>query len=162
MRRKAIRAHVNQRAERDDARDGNAVSHPPRPVAVSANQDGLVKEQSIMSQLLETEIVKTAAPFVGAAGGALVATIAIERFGMRREVATFGGAVLAIAAAQSQPGVIRSVLEGAAIAGFVSASSSWSVIYGRAGPSRRLHPSSSTARHRRRPMPSHAPTSMRL
>jgi hypothetical protein len=75
------------------------------------------KEQSIMSQLLDQQSVRFAAPFVGAAGGALAATIAVERFGMRREVATIGGAVLAIAAAQGQTGLARSLLDGAAMAG---------------------------------------------
>jgi hypothetical protein len=86
-------------------------------VTTSVEETPPEKENSIMAQLIEHESVKIAAPFLGAASGALAATIAVERFGVRREVATFGGAVLAFAASQGQSGIVRSILDGAAMAG---------------------------------------------
>ncbi len=71
----------------------------------------------MLAQLAENEIVKIATPLVGAAGGALAITVATERYGVKREVATFGGAALALAAAQSVTGFPRDLLQAAATAG---------------------------------------------
>src|SRR5215468_1283529 len=115
-----MRARANQ--SRNGRRAGTQTrsetsAETPTWIAPLVENPAREKEQSIMSQVLEHQILKFAAPFVGAAGGALAATIAVERFAMRREVATLGGAALAIAAAQGQTGLARSLLDGAAMAG---------------------------------------------
>jgi hypothetical protein len=56
------------------------------------------------------------APILGAAGGTLVVTIAVEKFKIKRPVAAFGTAALSLIAARSAKGAARAGLEAAAIA----------------------------------------------
>jgi hypothetical protein len=56
------------------------------------------------------------APILGAAGGTIVVTIAVEKFGIRRPVAAFGTAAVSLIAARSAKGAARAGLEAAAIA----------------------------------------------
>ena len=57
------------------------------------------------------------APVIGAAGGALAVTVAVERFGVKREVAAFGGAIVAFVASRRASGAARAGFEAAAAAG---------------------------------------------
>ena len=57
------------------------------------------------------------APMIGAAGGALAVTVAVERFGVKREVAAFAGAIVALVASRRASGAARVGLEAAAAAG---------------------------------------------
>lgn len=56
------------------------------------------------------------APIVGAAGGALVVNIAVEKFKLKRPVAAFGTAALSLIAARNAKGAARAGFEAAAIA----------------------------------------------
>lgn len=76
---------------------------------------------SVMELIGEHQLVQLLAPIVGAAGGVVAATVAVERFGVKREVATLGGATAAVMAAQQANGVLKAVLEGAAAAGIALA-----------------------------------------
>lgn len=116
--RRAVRPRYELRDENEleDAVEERAstANDAPSSTAIVTNAK---ESESMLAQLAENEVVKMAAPFVGAAGGALAVTIATERYGVKREVATFGGAALALAASQSVTGLPRELLQAAATAG---------------------------------------------
>lgn len=56
------------------------------------------------------------APIVGAVGGTLVVTIAVEKFKLKRPVAAFGTAAASFIAARNASGAARAAFEAAAIA----------------------------------------------
>jgi hypothetical protein len=57
------------------------------------------------------------APILGAAGGTVVVTIAVEKFKLKRPVAAFGTAAVSLIAAHNTNGAARAAFEAAAIAG---------------------------------------------
>jgi hypothetical protein len=57
------------------------------------------------------------APILGAVGGTVVVTIAVEKFKLKRPVAAFGTAAAALIAARNASGAARAAFEAAAIAG---------------------------------------------
>ena len=57
------------------------------------------------------------APILGAAGGTVVVTIAVEKFKLKRPVAAFGTAAVSLIAARNANGAARAAFEAAAIAG---------------------------------------------
>jgi hypothetical protein len=80
-------------------------------------RDATSQSNSIIGQLADHPTTLLVAPLVGAVGGAVAATAAIERLGVRREVATVGGAMIAFMAARNTSGVAKAVLGGVAIGG---------------------------------------------
>jgi hypothetical protein len=75
------------------------------------------EEQTMLSKINEHEIARTVAPLVGAAGGTLVITAAVERLGVPRARISLGGAALAVTLARNVDGAIKDALTGAAAAG---------------------------------------------
>jgi hypothetical protein len=69
------------------------------------------------STLQENEIARMLAPLVGAAGGVVAITAAVERFGAPRLKVAAAGAVAAAAAARGAEGIARDALTGVAAAG---------------------------------------------
>lgn len=116
--RRAVRPRYELRdeSEPEDAVEERAstANDAPSSTAVVTKTN---ESESMLAQLAENEVVKKATPFIGAAGGALAVTVATERYGVKREVATFGGAALALAASQSVTGLPRDLLQAAATAG---------------------------------------------
>jgi hypothetical protein len=84
----------------------------PTPIVVARDE-----EQTMLSKFNDNEIARTVAPLVGAAGGTLVITAAVERFGVRSERIALGGAALAVTLARNADGAIKDALTGAAAAG---------------------------------------------
>ena len=57
------------------------------------------------------------APLLGAAGAAVVISIATERFAIKRQTAALGGSAIAFAVSRATSGTVRALFQGAALAG---------------------------------------------
>jgi hypothetical protein len=75
------------------------------------------EEKTMLSKIKKNTTANAVAPLLGAAGGTLIMTAAVERFGIPRERITLGGAMLAVLAARNTDGAIRDALTGVAAAG---------------------------------------------